>query len=39
MSTAHAAETEVASVSYVESVATTISEQFISAFDAIATRR
>ena len=31
--------TEVASVSYVESVATSISEEYLGVYDALATRR
>jgi len=34
-----AGETEVASVSYVESVATSISEEYLGVYDALATRR
>ncbi len=39
MSKAPRVETEVASASYVESVATSISDEFVGAYDAIASRR
>ena len=35
----HAAETEVASVSYLEEVGTTISEQYVAAYHVLSSRR